>query len=288
MDVAVRSLDMTSLATLEAGKFDVVLHKMVKHIALEHSDVELARELHTLERYFDAHPDVPFEPIGSVRLVNDRRAVSTALKHFCVQTLDGRVAHPPFFAVSSVEQAHAVADQVDFAFPWIAKPFVADGVPESHDLGMVMHTAGLLQVPMPYIIQPFVNHGGQIIKAYILGDVIFQLRRPSLPNVRVPGPQSPDKPGYVAFGRVSNARDVPKVLPDDEGDVALVPEELLRLAVKQIGSLLGIKLFGVDFIRDEATGDYLVIDINYLPGYYGVANVFETLLDLFYAKMNKG
>ncbi len=42
-----------------------------------------------------------------------------------------------------------------------------------------------------------------------------------------------------------------------------------------------VELFGVDLIRDSKTGDYVVIDVNYCPGYYGVSDVFHKLLDLF-------
>ncbi len=46
-----------------------------------------------------------------------------------------------------------------------------------------------------------------------------------------------------------------------------------------------VELFGVDLVRDCRTGDYVVIDINYCPGYYGVDHVFKKLLDLFVKRL---
>jgi len=286
LEVAVKGLDLRSLAALEAQELDIVLHKMVKHLALESGDAKLAAQLNSLQQYFDAHPRVPFEPLDAIRVVNDRRALAERLGDFCVETLEGRVRHPPFFAAATLDEARQLAQMDQAMYPFIAKPFVADGVPESHDLGMIVSAKGFLEAPLPYIVQPFFNHGAQIVKVYVLGDIVTQLRRPSLPNVAQRGPL-PGEPGYRPFGRISNAREEPKVLPDDEGDVPLVPDGLVRAAVKQLGSVLNLRLFGVDLIRDEETGDFLIVDINYLPGYYGVANVFEALLDLLHSEMVK-
>lgn len=48
-----------------------------------------------------------------------------------------------------------------------------------------------------------------------------------------------------------------------------------------------VELFGVDLVRDCRTGDYVVIDINYCPGYYGVDDVFKKLLDMFVKRLQE-
>jgi len=94
-------------------------------------------------------------------------------------------------------------------------------------------------------------------------------------------------PFYEPFGRISNPNALPsdakvRVLPEDEQQrVPELPEELLALTVAELKHRLGVDLFGVDLIRDSETGNYLIIDVNFCPGYYGVSNVFEKLLDLF-------
>lgn len=134
---------------------------------------------------------------------------------------------------------------------------------------------------------PFTHNGVLLFSVYVLGDIIVQLRRPSLPNVQTGVPVT-EGPGYVPFGRVSNAgaanggEDSCKVLPEDEQNVPAPTEELLRALANEIKARLDLKVFGMDLIRDTKTGDYLIIDINYLPGYYGVPNVFENLLELMY------
>lgn len=38
----------------------------------------------------------------------------------------------------------------------------------------------MVETSFPYLIQPFLNHDGVIVKVYVLGDTLLQLRRPSL------------------------------------------------------------------------------------------------------------
>ena len=76
LKVEVKGLEFSSVEALEAEKYDLVLHKMVEHIALEDSNEDLARELHLLEEYFERQPHVAFEPMRSVRVVMNRLEVA--------------------------------------------------------------------------------------------------------------------------------------------------------------------------------------------------------------------
>lgn len=72
--------------------------------------------------------------------------------------------------------------------------------------------------------------------------------------------------------------------PEDAQTVPLLSDEALRRVVAELRARLQVTLFGVDLIRDCETGDYLIIDVNYLPGYYGVTDVFPRLLDVMLAR----
>lgn len=273
---------------VEEQGFDVILHKFCSHFAKASSDACKADELRRISAYFDKHPHVSFDPLDAVRDLNDRHVMCRKLDGFEVREGGERVAQPPYAVASTVDDVVRIGQTLPFGFPWVYKPLVADGVPESHDLAMIFSTSGLLEdAKIPFVLQPFVNHNGQILKVYVLGDTILQIRRPSLPN-RVPG-QGHKGPSFEPFGRISNAGKG-KECSVDVSDEALVPEmsgKLLQQVVKELQARLGIQLFGVDFIRDAQTGDYLVIDVNYLPGYYGVANLFEKLLDLMYQRVQQ-
>jgi hypothetical protein len=112
---------------------------------------------------------------------------------------------------------------------------------------------GLLEVPFPYLIQPFLNHDGVILKVYVLGDTLLQLRRPSLENVQIGVPVN-EGPAFVPFGRISNPNALPgdklrnsidglcrakmlisskvRALPSE--DIALLPDNLLQSVVAEL------------------------------------------------------
>ena len=57
-------------------------------------------------------------------------------------------------------------------------------------------------------------------------------------------------------------------------DVPLLDEDVVGELLKRITSRIDLSLFGVDIIVDEKTGDYGIIDLNYLPSYDGVLTHF--------------
>jgi hypothetical protein len=303
---------------LEQQNFSLLLHKMCSHFALYDRDIEKRRQLDQLRgksilfsaslflavpcvdlrlsaAYLAAHPAKDFQSLAAVEDINSRRTVAEKLADFHTSWGGVAVLHPPFHVVETRAEAARLAGQfrrgatpIAFSLPWVCKPEVADGVPESHSLGMVTAPEGLTEPPeIPYILEPFVNHGGEIVKVYVLGDTMLQLRRPSLPDVVRGGEPARVGPFYEPFGRISNPNALPsdakvRVLPEDEQQrVPELSEALLALTVAELKHRLGVDLFGVDLIRDSETGNYLIIDVNFCPGYYGVSNVFEKLLDLF-------
>jgi inositol-1,3,4-trisphosphate 5/6-kinase/inositol-tetrakisphosphate 1-kinase len=64
--------------------------------------------------------------------------------------------------------------------PFIVKPVVACGVSHSHSMALVLQPAALAslqgQLPLPALVQEFVNHGGTQFKVYVLGDKVRELR----------------------------------------------------------------------------------------------------------------
>ncbi|KAK4368766.1 hypothetical protein RND71_012558 [Anisodus tanguticus] len=176
-------------------------------------------------------------------------------------------------------------------FPVIAKPLVADGSAKSHKMLLVFNKDGLRKLKPPIVLQEFVNHGGVIFKVYVVGDYVKCVKRKSLPDV------TDDNLGrlesYLPFSQVSNLNTCEK--KDDKyyklmnlEDVELPPLSLLADIARGLRRATKLHLFNFDVIRDNRVGNrYLVIDINYFPGYAKMPNYERVLTDFFWDVLNQ-
>ena len=58
--------------------------------------------------------------------------------------------------------------------PVVVKPAAACGVAAAHSMAIVLHPSGFadLQVPLPAVVQEYVDHGAQLHKVYVLGSQV--------------------------------------------------------------------------------------------------------------------
>lgn len=173
----------------------------------------------------------------------------------------------------------------ELGFPLLAKPLMANGSETSHKMYLIFDNEGLERLDtLPVILQEFVNHGGVIFKVYVAGDYVRCVKRKSLPDI------SEEKlgralKGWLSFSQISNL----SVEQNSEGfgggdfetvdmpDLGFV-EEVARAMREE----MGLNLFNFDVIRDDRDGNrYLVIDINYFPGYAKMPD-YESLLTRFF------
>lgn len=58
--------------------------------------------------------------------------------------------------------------------PYIVKPVVACGTADSHSMALVLWAEALagLPLPLPAVVQEFVNHDALIHKVYVAGDKV--------------------------------------------------------------------------------------------------------------------
>lgn len=56
------------------------------------------------------------------------------------------------------------------------------------------------------------------------------------------------------------------------------PNRLAQRVVKALSLELGLALIGIDMIYDVRSRRYFIVDVNYFPGYKGVANAYEWIL----------
>ncbi|KAL3630812.1 hypothetical protein CASFOL_023796 [Castilleja foliolosa] len=189
-----------------------------------------------------------------------------------------------------VESPHSLlsAASEGLNFPVIAKPLLANGSAGSHQMYLVLDGEGLgeLKLSPPFVLQEFVNHGGVIFKVYVAGRHIQCVKRRSLPDI------SPEKLGttekVIPFSQISNVAALDYPSDDESSDGAeLPPSEFVNEVGNQLRQGLKLNLFNFDMIRDSRNGGrYLIIDINYFPGFAKMPS-YETILTDFFLDVVK-
>jgi inositol-1,3,4-trisphosphate 5/6-kinase/inositol-tetrakisphosphate 1-kinase len=282
---AARGMDLVpvdaSRPLAEQGPFHLLIHKL-------YGDDWRAQ----LEAFAARHPAVPVvDPPHAIDRLHNRISMLQV-----VSELDHAADKDRTFGIPSqvvVYDAAALADSGLLAalrFPLIAKPLVADGTAKSHKMSLVYHREGLAKLRPPLVLQEFVNHGGVIFKVYVVGGHVTCVKRRSLPDVS-PGDDASAQ-GSVSFSQVSN---LPNERTAEEyygekslEDAVMPPATFVNQIAGGLRRALGLQLFNFDMIRDVRAGDrYLVIDINYFPGYAKMPGYETVLTDFFWEMVSK-
>jgi ribosomal protein S6--L-glutamate ligase len=100
----------------------------------------------------------------------------------------------------------------------------------------------------PYLVMEHVGHHGDDLKVYAAGDWLTAIERPF-----------PARTLAAKLGR-------PAALPKEVAD-----------ATRNVGALLGLSCFGVDFVRGP--DGWVMVDVNAFPGYKGAPGAVEALVD---------
>lgn len=185
-----------------------------------------------------------------------------AVTHIQISSQNATVGVPKQIAVNEPKSFDLNKfEELDFKFPAIAKPLAADGGAGSHELCFIFDRGGLNALNVPTVLQEFVNHGAVVFKIYVAGERVNCVKRKSLHDISED--RSRMQSGYLPFSRISSS----------EGDAAdenaeMPPQSLVIELARALREALGLNLFNVDVIRDaKEPTRYLVIDINYFPGY---------------------
>lgn len=99
----------------------------------------------------------------------------------------------------------------------------------------------------PVLVQEYVEGNGEDLKVYVIDDEVFAVRKPFSTT------------SFTQPGR-------PTVVSDDVRRIALA-----------VGRALGLSLYGLDVI--EGSAGPVVVDVNYFPGYKGVAEAPSLIAD---------
>lgn len=269
-----RSLD-------EQGPFDVVLHKLSDYLAKAVLGDRQAQHLCSdIESYFLRHPNtIVLDPLSNVRLLLDRYTQYSLVENGPVGGL-GDVFIPSFVELTTTN----VDDNIDLLhgagvkYPFVCKPLVAHGSSIAHEMSIIFNKDAVGDVRPPCVAQTFVNHNALLYKVFVIGDEYHMVERPSIKNL-YPGD---NKTIFFSSQDVSKADSASFLNKRDEIDElsahTVNPAKIGKL-VSVVKQRLGLALFGIDVIIERETGRYAIIDINTFPGYDGVPNFFELLIE---------
>jgi len=120
-------------------------------------------------------------PRYDVVLGHHKSWTSTQLNASCIGNERNSMNHQK--VEEDLEEISRFIDHASLKYPLIAKPLAAAGTKNSHKMVIVLRRDGLYKIPMPCLIQEYVNHNAVLYKCYVLGDRVFVYPRASLPNL---------------------------------------------------------------------------------------------------------
>ena len=140
------------------------------------------------------HPDcVVIDPLALLTVVLDRVEMAAALDAACkaarklampVRAPLSHLIPSAHFLTPSLARTAATASGV--SLPCVLKPQVACGIHAAHQMAFVLHPSGLhsaLDVPLPALLQEYVDHHSVVWKVYVIGKQVFTAQKRSTPDL---------------------------------------------------------------------------------------------------------
>ncbi|XP_024125807.1 inositol-tetrakisphosphate 1-kinase isoform X1 [Oryzias melastigma] len=285
----------------DQGPLDVIIHKLTDLILeADQNDSQAVMLVQRVQDYIDAHPEtVVLDPLPAIRTLLDRCKSYQLVHRIESRMQDERICSPPFMVLNTECSPDVLEDikKQGLTFPFICKTRVAHGtnsherksislscLPSFHhtdgsEMAIIFSEEDLKNVTPPCVIQSFINHNAVLYKVFVVGDSYTVVERPSLKNF----PAGPADRKAIFF----NSHNVSK--PESSSDltsranvegVSQPPcDDVIRELTRSLRQALGVSLFGIDVIINNQTGQHAVIDINAFPGYEGVPEFFNDLLN---------
>jgi hypothetical protein len=217
------------------------------------SDDPTAKEaLDNLKEYEKRNPSVVvIDPVDALQYTNFRSKLPTVWKETSFKGI--KIRCPRLFEKNSE------------VFPCIVKTDVACQVSGSHEMTVVHDFESLQAAKSSFqiqtIVQEWIPHIA-MFKVYILGE-FFQISPCKVINVE----------GTFKFNSTR--------IPDEfsVNSTVCLDEEVVSDVNRVLKEVTGLGLISYDLAVQD-NGDYVIVDLNYFPGYYTVAN-YGKLMDEF-------
>jgi len=257
----------------EQGPFDLFFSKMTQYM-VKPGDTEAQQRLNNVRSYLEKHSEiVQVDALDNQAKTIDRVSMNRAFVYL-EQNKELNIHCPQSFLVPEKCEDYSSVIPKSFPFPAVCKSVVACSVNHSHDMGIIWNVKDLELFKKPAIIQEYINHNATISKIYVLGTESTVVHRKSFPNFPRAVNREP-----VIFNSQEWKKEYPLELTANYAGKGEVPAiEMITKITHAISEFLGLTLFGYDIITDINTGKYVIIDINYFPGYGGVKNFEHKLL----------
>lgn len=283
-NVSMKVID-TNTSIENQGHFDLMLYKLTDLLVQENKE-DSKKVIQLFEEYFKIHPRViQIDPVSDQRKVLHRGVISEILLTVETELPKELKIRAPRYLI--FEKEEPIYDTSKFSFPVVCKTTQACGSVASHQMGVVFNEKGIHSFTPPILVQEYYNHNSTIFKVFVIGDHSVVVKRKSLPNLNADhmepiffDSQQPLKEQLGKFSS-SNEEEETKLL----NDAIEPPTETIRQLSASLNKNLGLNLFGYDVITQLETGHHGVIDVNYFPGYVGVKDFSQVLLDFLVQKV---
>ncbi|KAH6801669.1 hypothetical protein C2S51_033115 [Perilla frutescens var. frutescens] len=272
---------------------DAILHKATDEILAvdmgspsELSDkVTFTRNLQDLQRYVECQADCcVIDPFNNIFPILDRMKIQQILIGLESLNIQGRckIRAPYFAKVDSFDEPNLEQRLVEakLSLPNIVKPQVACGVSDAHSMAIVFKVDHYkdLNVPLPAVVQEYVDHSSLLYKFYALGGKVFYAVKKSIPNADTLVNLAAEK-GLkpLHFDSLKSLPVAKEQLSVDDHKLDL---ELVKDAADWLRRILDLTIFGFDVVVQEGTGDHVIVDVNYLPSFKEVPD--DTAIPAFW------
>ncbi|XAR71505.1 Inositol-1,3,4-trisphosphate 5/6-kinase [Bertholletia excelsa] len=267
---------------------DVVLHKATDEIvsiemntSSEFVDkITYTRGMQELERCIEQRPGIcVVDPLNNIFPVLDRLKIQQVLLGVENLNLEGRsrIRAPHFLKVNDFDEPNLVQRLLEAKLtpPNIVKPQVACGVTDAHSMAIVFRAQDYcgLSVPLPAVVQEYVDHSCTLFKFYVLGEKVFYAIKKSMPNADCLMKLS-EKNGLKPL-LFDSLKSLPTAKEDQhcgdgdckKGNHQQIDLGLVTDAACWLRKMLDLTIFGFDVVIQENTGDHVIVDLNYLPSF---------------------
>ncbi|BAF25603.1 Os09g0518700 [Oryza sativa Japonica Group] len=261
---------------------DLVLHKITDEIINIDPNssisfpkgISFSPGMSEIIRFVEEHCDFcVIDPFKNIYPLLDRIQIQEILIRLEGLSAEGRpkLRAPCFLKIESFcgSELQKQLAEAKLSFPLIVKPQVACGVADAHNMALIFKIEEFsnLSVPLPAILQEYIDHGSKIFKFYAIGDKIFHAIKNSMPNASHLKSSSGGKPLTFNSLKTLPVATKEQLLQNEVQDSKLLDINLVEEAAKLLKELLGLTIFGFDVVVQESSGDHVIVDLNYLPSF---------------------
>ncbi|KAI4989078.1 hypothetical protein ZWY2020_036395 [Hordeum vulgare] len=261
---------------------DIILHKMTDEIISIDPNcsisfprgISFSAGMSEVIRFMEEHPDFCIvDPFKNISPLLDRLQIQEILVRLQELGSEGR---PKLRAPHSLKvinfngsELQKQLAEANLSFPLIVKPQVACGVADAHNMALVFQIEEFsnLSVPLPAILQEYIDHGSKIFKFYVIGDKVFHAVKNSMPNANLLKSSSGDEPLTFNSLKTLPVATKEQLLQNSVQDNKSLNIDVVEEAAKRLKESLGLTIFGFDVVVQEGSGDHVIVDLNYLPSF---------------------